>query len=407
VHVNNTGGGPSPKVWLNGSLDERLAYVNSSGGLHDGGEVMWLLEDLDARESRTLYVNASIGSGATHNSTLAVGFVAKYIDTAGFVRTSSDNQPEVTTGFASNMSFAFVCSVAVAHPGDNIVATGYYNNSGYGVALMVSVKITMPETLALNGSNQQYEESGRAAYWNFSDVGPGPHSFAVTFEALDIGASTSSASIVAEMSVIDQVHGAIGVVGEGEASVVVERIPTIWEKIFWPWSGLGAGAALAGLAIALWWAYAPTPPGITDVLFIYRDGRLISHRSAASSMRKELDSDLVSSMLTAVQQFVSDSLSEEGQDRVKKLEFGDKEIFIERGANTYLAVIYTGDMSKRLNSNIRELIAHIEADYPALDEWNGKMTGLESISSMLDKMVSDWQRPRNGKQASLSEVDKV
>jgi hypothetical protein len=283
------------------------------------------------------------------------------------------------------------------HPGDNLVATAYYNNTGYGAALCVNITLFVPESLALNGSNQAYQSSGGLAFWNFTGVGPGEHSFAVTFMARDSGAKSVNATIYAEMGVLDQVRGPMGVVADDEVEMSIIRVSTIWEKIFWPWSGIGVAAALASLAIALWWLYKPMPPSITDIFFIYKDGRLISHRSASSTMRRDLDEDLVSSMLTVVQQFVSDSLSENDTENVKKLEFGEKEILIERGMKTYLAAIYTGDMSKKLNARIKELVQRIEVDYPSLAEWNGSSKNLEPIGGMLDKLIGEWQSSRENK----------
>ncbi len=404
INVDNIGDGPSPTAWLNGTLDDRLSYFNSSGGFLLEGKVQLPLADIAPHENVTLFCNASLGSDASHGEGIESSFAIDYVDTAGFHRSAVSGEPHVTSALASDMSFAFVSSAAEVHPGENLLATAYFNNSGYGVALTVNITLTIPGTLLLNSSNQAYEASGQSAYWNFTDVGPGPHSFAVTFTVLDTGHGNASASIHAEMAVLDQVAGELGVVAEGDVEISVLRVSTIWEKIYWPWSGIGAAAALASLAVGLWWLYRPTPPGISDAFFIYRDGRLISHRSAASSMRRDLDEDLVSSMLTAVQQFVSDSLSERETDNVKKLEFGEKEILIERGKFSYLAIIYTGDMNKKLNAQMEELVAGIERGFPSLDGWNGSSKDLAPIAGMLDKLIGDWQNsvaPDN----SLGEVD--
>jgi hypothetical protein len=408
VHVNNTGDGQASAAWLNGTLDRRLVFANGSdGAAADGREIRWSLDGIGPHSSRAFRCNATLDSGAAHGTVLDSLFAIDYADTAGAVMGVSSDEPYLVAALSSDVGFSFVSSAAAVHPGDNIVATVYFNNTGYGMATSVSIAMQISDALELNESTHAYESSGGSAWWNFTEVGPGPHSFAVTFTALDTGLGNASASLHAEMRVVDQVRGDMGVVAQGDLGVSVLRVYTIWEKIYWPWSGIAGAAAAAALAVWLWWAYKPTPPSISDVFFIYRDGRLISHRSAGSAMRQELDTDLVSSMLTAVQQFVSDSLSEGGAaDGVKKLEFGEKEIYIERGTSTYLAVIYTGDMNRKLNSRMRELVEKIEAAHPELADWNGNTAGLESVGGLLGELAMEWQA-RGGGTKSLDEADKV
>ena len=57
----------------------------------------------------------------------------------------------------------------------------------------------------------------------------------------------------------------------------------------------------------------------------------------------EVDEDIFSSMLTAIQEFVQDSFREVEDAPVKRIDFGSQKIMIERGKDVYLAVVYTGN----------------------------------------------------------------
>ena len=164
--------------------------------------------------------------------------------------------------------------------------------------------------------------------------------------------------------------------------------------------------AIASIFIiyGMWYYFKPIPPTIDDVFAIYKDGRLISHRKSSSGMRSELDGDLVSAMLTAVQEFISDSLSKDSTDKVKKLQFGDRELYVERGENVHLTVIYSGSMNNKLEGQILELNQKIEDEHPFLQAWDGRMSDLEDIGPQLDSFIEEWQHQNGSVSSSAEEI---
>ena len=193
------------------------------------------------------------------------------------------------------------------------------------------------------------------------------------------------------MAVTDPVDGAQPTVSSSPVSISITRIYTFWEKIYWPWSGL-VMAIVASLTIfGLWYYFKPIPPSIDDAFVIYKDGRMISHRQSATGQKSGLDGDLVGAMLNAVQEFISDSLSNDKSDKVKKLEFGDRELFLERGQSVNLVIIYTGSMNKKLEAQVKELTDHIENGHPFLAEWDGRMSQLADVNPQLDELIKAWQ----------------
>ena len=127
---------------------------------------------------------------------------------------------------------------------------------------------------------------------------------------------------------------------------------------------------------------------INDVFLIYVDGRLIKSVSFSSSIREEIDEDILSGMLTAVKSFVGDSFKEESGG-LKTLQYGKMTIFLERGVAMYLALVFRGlppnDLRKRMRTTLIELWKKY-INY--LKVWDGSYDGLDTIGDDLGKNFS-------------------
>jgi hypothetical protein len=129
---------------------------------------------------------------------------------------------------------------------------------------------------------------------------------------------------------------------------------------------------------------------ISEMFLIFHNGCMIMHQSAQKVSREETDADIISAMFTAVQDFTRDSFSNiEAQDEnwsLKKLEFKNNNILIERGDFVYLAVIFTGRPGKKLGLTLRQIRTEIEETYYAkLKIWGGDMDELDGIDDIVEK----------------------
>ncbi len=516
IMVNNTGGGSSPASWLNGTLDNRLDFLDSAGSSLNGSDISWELPSIASYSNLAISMNMTLKDNVLQGSAVPTSFSINYSDISGFMRSSVSNDEDLICELRSSVSLDMVSQIDHVRPGDAFIITVYYNNSEHGAAISVDIEIEIPDGLELDSSSVPWTSSGENHLWSFSNVMPGPHSYTATIKALDISDRIAHTNITARMTVMDPIDGLQEVIipsplpimiesyisniemdvispspllrpgdiivftvyynntGDGPASLVtfslnmpyglefqsssipretdvaytwnftevspgshsftislraadiseesvrasyrvimvssdpidgerpaefsdditldIERIITIWEKIYWPWSGILLFILLSIIIIILWNKYKPIPPSIDDAFLIYKDGRLISHQKSTHGLRAELDGDIVSAMLTAVQQFVNDSLDETGTDKIRKLEFGDRELFMERGENIYMAIMFTGTLTKKLDDQITELIGQIENEFPELAAWNGRMKGLENIDDKLKELINEWQQ---------------
>lgn len=171
--------------------------------------------------------------------------------------------------------------------------------------------------------------------------------------------------------------------------VVGPSPPTIWDQIFWPWSLL---IALLGLTILILLSRQFfLKIHIEEIFLIHRDGNLIKHITLVKE--SEIDKDIFSGMLTAIQAFIHDSFKEVGDSRIKKIEFGDSRIMIERGHALYMAIVYRGHESRWNVRSLKETIKEIEEKHlDDLEDWDGSMDVMSGIDEIVRANLGDFSR---------------
>ena len=122
---------------------------------------------------------------------------------------------------------------------------------------------------------------------------------------------------------------------------------------------------------------------VEDVFLIHLDGRLIHH--ATRRLATGVDSDILSSMLTAVTSFVKDALSRTGDATLGSLEYGENKIILERGKSCFLAVVITGRQEPpELREEMRQALRNVESEYgQALSSWDGNASTLSGVKKFL------------------------
>lgn len=136
-------------------------------------------------------------------------------------------------------------------------------------------------------------------------------------------------------------------------------------------------------------AAAPAKPdaAIDDVFLLYRrDGILIKHETRR--LRPDIDSDILSGMLNAVQQFVKDSLLGTEGDELNEMVLGQMHILIGRGKWLVLAATITGGDVASMSTQIQNCIQDMEDhNWDRLEDWDGDMVLSKSLGPYLKKLI--------------------
>jgi hypothetical protein len=174
----------------------------------------------------------------------------------------------------------------------------------------------------------------------------------------------------------------------------------------WPWLAILAiafaiiafflvrrrGAAVPEVvAVAPKPAPVATPPqreaAIDDVFLLYRrDGVLIKHETRR--LRPDIDTDILSGMLTAVQQFVKDSFHGDDGEELNEMTVGQMHILIGRGKWLVLAATLTGGDIESMTAQIQRCVEDMEThNWDRLEDWDGDMDLAKALGPYLKKLI--------------------
>ena len=122
---------------------------------------------------------------------------------------------------------------------------------------------------------------------------------------------------------------------------------------------------------------------VEQVFLIHRDtGLLLQHVLADTAISK--DPDMVSGMLTAIQDFTSDSFSVEQNSGLNSLKLGDLTVLIENGPQAILAAVIRGvvptDLQEILSETIEEV--HLQ-DHKKLINYDGNPDRFNHLQPLL------------------------
>jgi len=132
-------------------------------------------------------------------------------------------------------------------------------------------------------------------------------------------------------------------------------------------------------------AIAPEGFAVEDIFLMYQDGRLIQHTTRR--LKADMDVDIMTSMLKAVQEFVKESIGMETGTELGSMEYGDNKIMLEKGKYTILAAVINGAEPGGFRDEMKSVVRNIESEFSSvLPDWNGvtaRMAGAKRFMTQL------------------------
>lgn len=124
------------------------------------------------------------------------------------------------------------------------------------------------------------------------------------------------------------------------------------------------------------------PYKVEEVFLIHKSsGLLIGHVSAADAASK-VNTELISGMLTAIQNFINESFSKDSDSDLDEIKYGDSTILMEAGHYSYLAIVVSGIVPTNFYDNLHKLDRRIHNYfYKQLRKFDGDKSKLGDVTA--------------------------
>lgn len=126
---------------------------------------------------------------------------------------------------------------------------------------------------------------------------------------------------------------------------------------------------------------------VKQVFLIHRRTGLLLESATREDVRA-IDGDMVSAMLTAIQDFAHDSFGGGRRDRLERIQVGSTTVWIEQGPLAILAGVVEGEAPPELREAFRDTLDRIHTSFgKRLDEFDGDVSTFAGAKIHLDACV--------------------
>ena len=126
---------------------------------------------------------------------------------------------------------------------------------------------------------------------------------------------------------------------------------------------------------------------VEQVFLIHKETGLLLRQVSAGGATVQ-DADMVSGMLTAIQDFVHDSFSAGRDDQLETLQVGELTVWIEQGPLAVLAGVIRGSAPSDLRTTFRETLERIHLQYgAAMKEFSGDAAPFAAAEELLEECL--------------------
>ena len=143
---------------------------------------------------------------------------------------------------------------------------------------------------------------------------------------------------------------------------------------------------------------------VEQVLLIHKETGLMLNEVVAETVTVQ-DPDLVSSMLTAIEDFVKDSFTTKTNSFLDSVEFGDLTLWIEDGPQAVVACSIRGVAPKSLRVVMQETLEQIHRQYDSqLETFSGDRSLFDTTEAYLQTCLLTQSKPQE-KKAIATQMD--
>ena len=133
---------------------------------------------------------------------------------------------------------------------------------------------------------------------------------------------------------------------------------------------------------------------VEQVFLIHREtGLLLGHEAFHEGVVQ--DADLMSGMLTAIQEFVRDSFGPRKSDELEVMQVGDFKLWLQHGPLALLAAVVSGQPPPELRQSLSTELETIHRDFgPALQSYTGDVSTMAGVEVNLRRCLRGAEKAR-------------
>jgi flagellar motor protein MotB len=161
-----------------------------------------------------------------------------------------------------------------------------------------------------------------------------------------------------------------------------------WQGLKWRFEAYRTGTSFAEVVLRQSLVFR-----VEHVFLIHRKtGLLLEHVAAEEATTK--DPQLVSGMLSAIQDFVHDSFDESALGGIDALRLGEFLLWSEEAPLAFLVAVIRGNPPERLHGVLRETLNAIHAEHrTALESFDGDAAAFADVRARLERCLERQERP--------------
>lgn len=167
------------------------------------------------------------------------------------------------------------------------------------------------------------------------------------------------------------------------------------QGLAWRWEAIRTGRSFSEVVLMHTLLFR-----VEQVFLIHKEtGLLLCHVSAPNAAVQ--DADMVSGMLTAIQDFVGDSFTTRKGEELETLQVGELTVWIEQGPQAILAGVIRGNAPQELREVFQETLESIHLQYGTeLQKFSGDATALAGTEPLLAECLqSGYDVEKHGAKA--------
>ncbi|MCU0972619.1 MAG: OmpA family protein [Burkholderiales bacterium] len=161
-----------------------------------------------------------------------------------------------------------------------------------------------------------------------------------------------------------------------------------WQGLKWRMEAYRTGTSFAEVVLRHTLVFR-----VEHVFLIHRKTGLMLEHVAADQVSAK-DPQLVSGMLSAIQDFVRDSFDESALGGIDTLRLGEFLLWCEEGPLAFLAAVIRGNPPENLHGVLRETLDSIhDEDRTALENFDGDVAAFANVRARLERCLAQQEAP--------------